>query len=127
MPRPLIDDTPTRGLIQRTVKDIAVALATRERTTPFEAADLAVLRSYLATDIVFPDCEDVAGRLVAESIKRFNGSAALGLFGGAARIGWTIAHLASDEIASDKCARLDQMLGRALDNWIGEYDLCNGL
>ena len=126
--RPLIDDAPTRGLIQTTVKDIAVALAKRERKTALEAADLAVLRSYLAPDILFPDeSGDVAGRLAAEAIKRFNGSPALGLFGGAARIGWTLAHLASEDVANDKCARLDHMLERALDSWIGEYDLCSGL
>ena len=126
--RPLIDDEPTRGLIQTTVRDIAIALSLRERATAFEASDLALLRSYLEPDIVFPATDDTPGRLLAESMRRFNGSQALGLFGGAARIGWTIAHLASNTVAGDMCARLDRLLAHALsDGWIGEYDLCSGL
>jgi hypothetical protein len=125
--RPLIDDAPTRGLIQTTVRDIAAALAQREHTTAFDVADLALLRSYLEPEIAFPGGES-AGRLLAESMRRFNGSQGLGLSGGAARIGWTIAHLASAEIAGDMCARLDRLLAHALaDGWIGEYDLCSGL
>ncbi|MDQ3340932.1 MAG: lanthionine synthetase C family protein [Myxococcota bacterium] len=125
--KPLIEDVTTRGLIQRTVMHIAGAVARREAQTPFEIADHALLRSYLASDAVFPDPEDKAGRLLADSIRKFNGSAALGLDSGGARIGWTIAHLASDETANDRCARLDEMLMRATENWIGELDLMNGL
>jgi hypothetical protein len=125
--KPLIEDVTTRGLIQRTVMHIATAVARREAQTPFELADHALLRSYLASDVVFPDPEDKAGRLLADAIRKFNGSTALGLDSGGARIGWTIAHLASDEIANDRCARLDHMLMHATEDWTGEYDLMSGL
>jgi hypothetical protein len=125
--KPLIEDVTKRGLIQRTVMHIASALARREAQTPFEIADHALLRSYLASDVVFPDPDDKAGRLLADAIKKFNGSPALGLDSGGARIGWMLAHLASPEIAGDRCARLDQMLMRATESWVGEFDLMNGL
>lgn len=126
--RPLIEDVTTRGLIQRTVMQIASALARREPQTPFEGADHALLRSYLASDVVFPDIEDKGGRLLADAMRRFNGGTpTLGMDHGGARIGWTIAHLASAEVADDRCARLDHMLLHATAGWIGDYDLMNGL
>lgn len=127
--RPLIDDATTRGLIQRTVMNVASALTRRETTTPFEAADQALLRSYLAFDTVFPDSADRAGRLLADAMRGFNQQNVprLGIDGGGARIGWTIAHLASREVANDRCARLDQMLAAATHGWIGDFDLMNGL
>lgn len=129
--RPLIEDVTTRGLIQRTVMQIASALAQREAETPCELADQALLRSYLASDVVFPDPEDRAGRLLADAVRRFSRDrrAALGLDGGGARIGWTIAHLASAQVAGDRCARLDAMLCEALapPTWNGHYALLDGL
>lgn len=125
--RPLIDDDAKRAHVQRTVTDITKELEAKPSATPFEAADHAVLRSYLAADIIFPDAHDVAGRKLAEAIKRFAGDPALGLFGGGCRIGWTLAHLASREVAGDACDRLDHMLEQALAGWIGDYDLSNGL
>ena len=126
--RPLIEDPTTRGLVQRTVMNIASAVAQRTAQTPVEIADHAVLRSYLASDVVFPDPEDKAGRLLAEAIRRFNThTPTLGLDDGGARIGWTIAHLASTEVAADRCARLDQMLLEATEHWSGTYDLLTGL
>jgi hypothetical protein len=120
--RPLIDDAPTRALVERTVHEIGEALAAREATTPFEIADHAVTRSYLEGG------DDQAGRLLAEAVRRFNGhTPALGIDRGGARLGWTIAHLANTQVADDRCARLDRMLACAVADWIGEYDLMTGL
>jgi hypothetical protein len=120
--RPLIEDVPTRGLVERTVREIGDALAARDAQTPFEIADHAVACSYLERS------DDRAGRLLAEAVRRFNGhTPALGMDRGGARLGWTIAHLANTEVADDRCARLDRMLACAVADWIGEYDLMTGL
>lgn len=127
--QPLIEDGTTRALIQRTVMQVASALARRAPKSPFEITDHALLRNYLESDILFGDREDKAGRLLADAIRRFNEATApsLGMHDGGARIGWTIAHLASADIANDRCARLDHMLASAVDGWTGHYDLMTGL
>jgi hypothetical protein len=125
--RPLIEDGTTRALIQRTVMQIASALSRRSTDSAFEIADHALLRNYLETDVVFGDREDKAGRLLADAIRRFNGSPALGMDGGGARLGWTIAHLTSSDVANDRCARLDHMLANAAEGWFGDYSLMHGL
>ena len=120
--RPLIVDVKTRGLIERTVREIRDALAKRPARTPFEMCDHAIASAYLSGG------DDSGGRLLAEAVRKFNGhTPALGIDGGAARLGWTIAHLASREVADDRCARLDHMLAHAVRDWIGEFDLMNGL
>lgn len=124
--RPLIEDATTRGLVQRTVMTIASAIAQRSAQTPVEIADHALLRSYLANEVVFPDPEDKASRLLGEAVNLFSGTE-LGLDDGAARLGWTIAHLAEPTLASDRCARLDQMLLDAVERWTGVYDWHHGL
>lgn len=122
---PLIEDATTRGLVQRTVMQIASALARRDAATPVELADHAILRSYLGVD-------DSAGRLLADAIRELNKQGGmeppLALDGGGARLGWTIAHLASEPVAADLCARLDHMLTAATAAaWTGSYSLMEGL
>src|SRR6185436_13835224 len=49
------------------------------------------------------------------------------LYGGAARVGWTVAHHADGGDAAAACDAIDAVLLRQLDGWTRDYDLISGL
>lgn len=90
--------------------------------------DYALLRTYLDSDGAVADPDDRAGDAMSEAIEALAAEqTAPGLYGGAARIGWTVAHCASGDDAEAVCRAIDQALLRRLDDWTAEYDLISGL
>lgn len=111
-----------RGIVRE------VALAVEAVDEPHSRCERAVLRAYLAADDTLPD-EDAAATTahVGAALAARGASDPLGLHGGLAGLGWTIAHLADDEHADEICASIDLVLLRALADWRGHYDLTGGL
>jgi hypothetical protein len=91
-----------------------------------DLCDVALLHAYLGEAI--PDREDAGGAALSRAIAQLGvGGSGAALFGGAARVGWTVTHLADAELADRVAARIDEALSRALDDWTGDYDLIGGL
>lgn len=129
--RALITDPQDRARLLTIVREIATALESAP-VDPRSVAvhcDLAVLRAYLAADRTLPDDDDATTAHVAAALAaQAEAPRALALHGGLAGVGWTIAHLASDENAEEICATIDTALSRALErDWHGPYDLIGGL
>ncbi len=98
--------------IEEIVREIVTALDGVPPATCRDHAERALLRSYLAEDDVVPDPDDEAGRALGRAITTFAATTAgLGLFGGAAGIGWTVTHLAGGEAARLACERFDTRSG----------------
>lgn len=117
-----------RAEIEGIVREIAAALDGVAPVTCRDHADRALLRSYLAEDDVVSDPEGVAGRALGQAVATFAATTTgLGLFGGAAGIGWTVAHIAGGEPARLACERLDAVISRGLAQRSGDYDLIGGL
>src|SRR5437868_6514647 len=92
-----------------------------------EHADRALVRSYLAQDDVVGDPDDVAGTALVAAITAFT-AGTVSLYGGAAQLGWVIAHLTDGEAADTMCGRIDAALDEQLAGpWNGDYDLISGL
>jgi len=126
---PLITDAGERERLRTIVREVALAI---EATTAADDASTrcqrAVLRAYLAADDTLPDEDDATTEHVSAALAARSATDPLGLHGGLAEIGWTIAHLADDAHAADICASIDEVLLRVLDeDWHGEYDLIGGL
>jgi hypothetical protein len=126
---PLITDDAERRRVRAVIGEIATALEAFAFEHAIDAlADHAVLRAYLANDGTVDDEHDVAGTALAEAIARVERASAIGLFGGATRIGWTIAHVVGDDAdIAAACRVIDEPLERALASWDGDYDLIGGL
>jgi len=129
--RPLITDPDERATLLTIVREIALAVEDAP-VAPHDIGqhcDLAILRAYLAADGTLPDDDDaVTNHVVAALAAQAKRPGALGLFNGLAGVGWTIAHLASDDNAEEICASFDAALLHALEHeWNGTYDLISGL
>jgi hypothetical protein len=75
-----------------------------------------------------PDPDDRAGEALISAIERLAQQGGTpSLYGGAARVGWTVAHHASGEDADAACAAIDEVLLRQVDGWTRDYDLISGL
>ncbi len=83
-------------------------------------ADRALALAYLERD----GAEDALGRAIA-ALAAGPGNPAL--YNGAARIGWTLAHLAGGDEADEACRAIDSALVACLGTWRGQYDLISGL
>lgn len=117
-----------RARLAPVLTEIAAAIDAHPRAHPVEMVDYVVVRSYLDSDGAVPDPEDRAGEsLIAalESLAEHGSSPAL--YGGASRLGWTVAHHASGEDAEAACGAIDAVLLRQLEGWTGDYDLISGL
>lgn len=120
--QPLIE--PAR--VAPILRDIARELA--QSTDEDDRTDYALLRSYLAADGAVPDDDDTTSEAIAGAVDRLaRGSASPALYGGASRVGWTVAHLADGEDADAVCSALDAVLLRRLREWEGDYDLISGV
>ena len=117
-----------RARISPVLADIAAAIDAHPREHHGELADYAVVRGYLDSDGAVPDPDDRAGGALIAAIEQLaqqGGTAAL--YGGAARVGWTVAHHASGDDADAACKAIDDVLVRQLEGWTRDYDLISGL
>jgi len=126
----LIEDPEQRARARTAIIDIAQALA----ALPLEHADSdtlvdgAVLRTYLAADDTLADDDDVAGRAIHAAIAKIPELRRASLYGGVARIGWTIAHVVDAEEADVACAPLDEALRAVIaGGGVPDYDLIGGI
>ena len=92
-------------------------------------ADRALVRAYLAEDGTVPDADDASGEALAVAVTQLAGTRSdVALFGGAAGIGWAVAHLAAGDGADHVCGRIDAaLLAQLAGAWCGHYDLVAGL
>ena len=122
----LIEDPELRARARTTIAEIAAALAARETKDTDELADHAVVRAYLAADDTLPDPDDVGSDALRAAIAGLPGLQRSALYGGVARVGWTIAHLVDESAADLACASLDEAL-RQVVGVLPHYDLIGGL
>lgn len=129
--RPLITDPRERARVTQVVREIVVALDgwTEDPRGVAVHCDHAVLRAYLAADGTVPDDGDATTTHVAAALAaQAESPGVVGLHNGLAGVGWTIAHLGTDENAEAICMLIDAELMRALEHdWDGPYDLISGL
>jgi lantibiotic biosynthesis protein len=117
-----------RARISPVLADIVAAVDGHPRDHHSELVDYVVLRGYLDSDGAVPDPDDRSGEALSAAIDKLaqeGGSAAL--YGGAARVGWTVAHHADGADADAACDAIDNVLVRQLDGWTRDYDLISGL
>ena len=117
-----------RARVAPVLADIAAAVDSHPREHHSDLVDYAVVRSYLDADGAVPDPEDRAGQALIAAIEllaQIGGTPSL--YGGAARIGWTVSHHASGEDADAACKAIDEVLVRQLEGWTRDYDLISGL
>lgn len=110
------------------VREIVTAIDATPPVGAYDLADRALLHAYTAAADVAPDPEDRTGEALAAAVTAFaNGPTGPALFGGAAGLGWRVAHLASDEDAALVCGRIDDGILRLVSTETTEYDLISGL
>jgi len=126
-PAPFVTEPAERARLDTIIQDIVAAVSQVTMASPYELVDLALLRAYVAE--IVPDDHDVGGDALGRALELFaRHGADVGLFGGTARIGWTVAHLTAGETADQVCASLDAALLRQLaGEWTRDYDLIRGL
>jgi lantibiotic biosynthesis protein len=127
--RPLITDPALQERLRGVIREITSAVQAwgGDRRVD-ELTDHALLRAYLAQDGTVEDPDDVATAALESAIVQYaEGVASPALYGGGARIGWTVAHLAGGEDADEVCGAIEEALIAALDRWDGDYDLIGGL
>ena len=126
----LIEDPEQRARARAAVIEIAQALAA---APPGDAdvdtlLDAALLRTYLAADDTLADDDDVAGRAIHAAIAKIPELRRASLYGGVARIGWTIAHIVDASEADAACVPLDQALRAVITGGgVPDYDLIGGI
>lgn len=109
------------GVIAKVIADIVVATAEAPASTIDDLADRAVLRAYVES--IVPDPDDARGTALDAALGKLDPTRP-SLFGGVARLGWTIAHLVED--ANEACSAIDTAIRRGLDRDLG-FDLISGL
>lgn len=117
----LVEDSD--GTIAKVIADIVAATADAPTTTIDDLADRAVLRAY--ADSIVPDPDDAGGAALAAAVGALDPHR-IALYGGAARIGWTVAHLVAEEDADVACAAIDVAIRHQLAADQG-FDLISGL
>jgi lantibiotic biosynthesis protein len=117
-----------RARVASVLEQIVAAVDAHPRTEPSQHADYTVLRGYLGSDDAVPDPDDRGSEALTEAIEALarNGGGP-GLFGGAAQIGWTVAHHTEGGDADTVCGAIDEALAPRLPGWSGDYDLISGL
>jgi len=117
-----------RVAIECVLREIVDGITAIPPATLLDHIDRATLRAYLAQEDVIPDPDDVALDSLAKGVAMFaRERTQAALFGGAAGLGWCLAHVAGDETAEQVCTAIDQVLGRQVAAWEGDYDLIAGL
>lgn len=115
--------------IRAAIDDIAHALSSRSTSdrTVDELADRAVLHAYLARDGIVEDRGEAGAWLMSLVDRLAAGGVGVGLHGGAARVGWTLAHLAAGDDIDATCAAIDQALAARLGDSDTHVDLVRGI
>ena len=120
---PIVD----RARVAPVLTDIAAAVDGHPRAHHSELADYVVLRSYLDSDGAVPDPEGASGDALAAAVEDLaTAGGAPGLYGGAARVGWTVAHHSEGDDAATVCDAIDAAILHRLTAWSGDYDLISG-
>lgn len=124
--RPLIVDDE-RCARSRTLIDALVhQLDSRPGATHVAHVEQSLVHAQIA---LLPDSDDRVEQALARAVEQFAaGTVMPGLWGGAAGIGWAIAHLADGDEAEQFCALIEAALIRSLDRpGDRDYDLISGL
>ena len=105
--RPLV--SAERGeTIAAIIREIVAAVGATPPVGAYDLADRALLHAYTAEADIAPDPEDRAGQALVDAVTAFaQGPIRPALFGGAAGIGWRVAHLAAEEDAALVCSKID--------------------
>ncbi|MBC7978418.1 MAG: hypothetical protein H7138_25820, partial [Myxococcales bacterium] len=117
-----------RARVASALNDVVVAIDAQPRVQPSEPADYTVLRGYLASDGAVPDPDERGSDALTHAIEAlavYGGGP--GLYGGAAQIGWMVAHHSEGADADAVCDAIDEAIGQRLPSWAGDYDLISGL
>ena len=128
--RPLIVDADRRAAVTAVIVEIVTAVEAWRRDHPrdFEDdADYATLRIYTSTDDMVPDPDDEAGSALSAAIAGLSDRHSPGLFGGAARIAFTVSHLSGGDDADTAIEAIERSLIRFLERPSDAYDLISGL
>ena len=128
--QPLIVDPDRRTAIAGVIAEIVAAVAEWRRdnpTTSDDDCDYATLRIYTATDETVPDPGDETGQALASAIAKLGDHNAPGLYGGAARVAFTVGHLSAGEDADLACEMIERSLLRFVEQPAELYDLISGL
>lgn len=123
--KPTITDPGERARIVAVIAESDAALAHVE--TRSDLLDRALLRAYASDLLADADEDDSLARALDLDE---HGGMGLGLFGGLAQVGWTVAHLAEGEDADEVTGAIDERFARELETreaWTGDYDLVSGL
>ena len=132
----LVTDARTRAAIVTTIQRLVSELESliAEHAQRGDALcdawlDDALLRSQLASDGVV---EDTVGRATTSLVRAIETDAlvhgrAISLFGGQARIAWTVAHLTSGPDAEAVCDSIEAALVRSLQQTPAHFDLISGI
>lgn len=118
-----------RAEIHDTIADLAAELAAQPPQRTLDAlGDAVIMSAYLEADDTVVDHDHRGATALAALVTLLSGGGfGASLFGGAARVGWTIAHLAGGDDASAACAAIDDSIAHRLATWNGDYDLTSGL
>jgi hypothetical protein len=120
---PFVSDVAERERLAAIIREIIAEL---DRWPGEESLlDVALARAYVA-DIV-PD-DDPSGNALSRALTTSgNHVSGIALYGGSARVGWTIAHMSDGDVAESVCASIDNtLLDRFREPWRGSYDLISG-
>ncbi len=127
---PLIDDAGRKQQLLGVIREIVTAVDASPigRRQIGELGDRALYRAYLAQDGAVEDTDDAVSTALAAAVTKFaSHGAGVGLFDGAAGIGWYVEHLAGGDTATQVCTSVDLALVKQLEDWNADYDLISGL
>ena len=125
--RPLVTGE-RRAELAALVRDIVEAVDAAPPAGAYDLGDRALLRAYAAEAGIVPDPDDRGGEALGGAVTEFAAAPIRpGLFGGAAGVGWRVAHLAAEDDAELVCSRIDAALLQHIASGSAEYDLIGGL
>jgi len=116
--------------IERLIAEDAAALALGAGGAELDRMlDHALARAHLASAGVLADPDGVAGQLLVRAVEATptGPDAAVGLFGGLARVGWMLAHLADGPDAEAAGGSIERRLIHSQTPDAGHFDLISGL
>jgi hypothetical protein len=109
------------------VREVVAAIDATEPRGAYDLADRALMHAYAAEQDVAPDVEDRGGDALVAAVTGFASSQSRpALFGGAAGVGWRVAHVTAEEDAALVCGKIDVQLARLTANE-PVYDLISGV
>jgi hypothetical protein len=124
---PFVTDPAERERLAAIITDIVASLTEPAGDDLDALCDVAMLRAYVAD--VIPDDDDVTGAALSRAVSLLaRGEHGIGLYGGASRVAWAVAHMSDGELAEQVCGAVDARLRVALaEPWTADYDLASGL